>query len=333
MASIAWIDPAYNHIGNSGDEIIGDSVWRELKLAAKDVNIDLTPSMVKRTSSHHKITHKETSELREARFVLVGGTNLLQSDMRKWRQWKIGYRDVRALRGLSLCGVGWWQYGQPLSMHTTLLLNAILRTNALHSVRDNFTRSMLTSMGIRNVINTCCPTLWECTDSIQSLIPTKIAENCVTCLTDYNRSHEQDRDILQLLSKLYRKVYFWPQCSHDRDYAQELISGLSNFRFLEKGVQVYHDFLSMNDGTEFVGTRLHGGIRAMQLGKRVTIIGIDNRAVEIGRDTGLNVIERGDIASLKNRLTSEFRTRVQLPWTEIERYRSYLRERISACLA
>jgi polysaccharide pyruvyl transferase WcaK-like protein len=329
MATLSWIDPSCKHIGNAGDEIIADSVWRELKRAAAKSSVDLDLSMVNRISSHHVITRNDARHLKASRFVIVGGTNLLQSDVRKWRQWKVRYTDVHLLRGLSLCGVGWWQYGQSRSLHTVILQNAILRSRALHSVRDNFTKSMLARNGIRNVINTCCPTLWECTEEAQDSIPSQIAEDCITCLTDYNRNEKEDHELLTLLSKLYRTVYFWPQCPRDEAYAKSLCSGLTNVRFLEEGVLRYNDFLLSERNIEFVGTRLHGGIRAIQMGKRVTIIGIDNRAIEIGRDTSLNVIPRGNVELLKSRLTSKFKTRVFLPWAEIERYRSYLTERIA----
>jgi polysaccharide pyruvyl transferase WcaK-like protein len=49
---------------------------------------------------------------------------------------------------------------------------------------------------------------------------------------------------------------------------------------------------------DFVGNRLHGGIRALQKGRRALILSLDNRAAEIARDTCLPVI------SLENGLTA-----------------------------
>ena len=56
---------------------------------------------------------------------------------------------------------------------------------------------------------------------------------------------------------------------------------------------------------DYVGTRLHAGVRAMQKGRRSIILSIDNRAREMGKDYNLNVIERNDIYKLEEYIYSE----------------------------
>jgi polysaccharide pyruvyl transferase WcaK-like protein len=50
---------------------------------------------------------------------------------------------------------------------------------------------------------------------------------------------------------------------------------------------------------DYVGTRLHAGIRALQKGRRALIISVDNRATEIGRDTHLPIVERKNMSCLE----------------------------------
>jgi hypothetical protein len=47
---------------------------------------------------------------------------------------------------------------------------------------------------------------------------------------------------------------------------------------------------SLRYDVDFVGARLHGGIRALQRGRRTLTIALDNRAREIAGDTGMPVV-------------------------------------------
>ena len=49
---------------------------------------------------------------------------------------------------------------------------------------------------------------------------------------------------------------------------------------------------------DFVGTRLHAGIHAMQAGQSGVILAVDNRASEIGTSTGMSVVGRDDLDGL-----------------------------------
>ena len=59
----------------------------------------------------------------------------------------------------------------------------------------------------------------------------------------------------------------------------------------------YDNFLKKHE-VDFIGTRLHGGIRALQHKRRSIIIGIDNRATELNRDFNLPVVNQENISNL-----------------------------------
>ena len=46
---------------------------------------------------------------------------------------------------------------------------------------------------------------------------------------------------------------------------------------------------------EYIGTRLHGGIRALQHGRRTMIIAVDGRAMEKKKDIHLPVVDRNTL--------------------------------------
>ena len=77
---------------------------------------------------------------------------------------------------------------------------------------------------------------------------------------------------------------------------------------------------------DYIGTRLHAGIRAMQKRRRSIIISIDNRAREMGKDYNLNVIEREDIENLEEYLLSEFKTDIKLNLDNIKKWKEQFKK-------
>ena len=120
--------------------------------------------------------------------------------------------------------------------------------------------------------------------------------------------------------KNYGEVYFWVQGDLDFDCFQKL-KHHEAVKIIPPSLQAYDRLLSEND-LDYVGTRLHGGIYAMRHGKRAVIIAIDERAAEIHKCNHLNCITQQEIArKLEDMLRSEFETRIDMPFDEIERWK------------
>ena len=83
----------------------------------------------------------------------------------------------------------------------------------------------------------------------------------------------------------------------------------------------YDSFLESCE-CDFVGTRLHGGMRALQKKRRAIIIGIDNRAIELNRDFNIPVLNQEKIAGLPELIESEFETKVHLNTENIRKFLS-----------
>ena len=117
---------------NLGDIIITQAVMAEM-------NRIFPGEEVISISSHAQPGDAEKAKIKRARHRIVGGTNVLASDMRNCRQWGIPGR-LLARHPAVLCGVGWQHYQPPVKFFTKVLLNFALSRSYTHSVRDAYTK-------------------------------------------------------------------------------------------------------------------------------------------------------------------------------------------------
>lgn len=301
---------------NIGDEIIMDCVKKQLR--------DMFPkTMFLRVPTHEKITRISYLRMEKNKVGFVGGTNLLASNMRyPINQWNIHIWNTRYLNDVVLMGVGSQNYGDKINLYTKLLYKKALSMNYLHSVRDSYTEKILKKIGIDNVINTGCPTLWSLTEEHCKDIPKMKSKNVICTFTDYNKDIERDKELANILFNNYERVYCWIQGSRDLEY----ISSISDkFILVEPHLEEYDKILNSDIELDYVGTRLHAGIRAMQKGRRSIILSIDNRAREMGKDYNLNIIEREDIDKLEEYINSNFKTDIKLNLENINKWKNQFR--------
>lgn len=299
---------------NIGDHIIQDycmTIFKDIFGESMFVSIPTRSKLTKRNYSH----------IQSSDFSFVCGTNLLASNMRKRKQWDIDFKDTRHIKEAVLFGVGWWQYQESPDLYTKSLLKRILSNDLVHSVRDSYTENQLKSIGITNVVNTACPTMWGLSPEFCKTIPTSKSKNVVTTLTNYNKNPQSDKAFLDVLLRSYEKVYVWLQAIEDYSYTKSLLNN-PRIHFVAPTLSEY-DLLLNNVDVEYVGTRLHGGIRALNSRKRSIILAVDNRATEISRDTNLMVLQRDeDHQKLETIINSEFETSIVLPEKNINKWKS-----------
>ena len=298
---------------NLGDHIIMDSVNRIADELFRDDFVINVPT-------HFSIHPKDLIKLRKYDAGIVGGTNLLKNNTLRKSQWKVGAKDLLVLRHKAvLLGVGWWQYqDKPVSFYSKMMYKSLFSTKYLHAVRDNYTLQKLNEMGIKNVVNTGCPTVWELNEPHCSQINPKKRDIVVTTITDYMRDPDKDRQMLEMLKKHYRQVYVWIQGAKDRPYIESLTSDI---QYVAPKLSAFDAFLE-SEPCEYVGTRLHAGIRALQKKRKAIIIGIDNRAIEMRNDIGLNVLERQRIELLEEKIHEEISVKLYLDNNAIQRWKA-----------
>ena len=313
MKTIAVLNPSILSL-NIGDDIIIDSIYTELYEMFKETFfIDIpTQEMIFRNS--YRILNNST-------YAFVAGTNLLSSNMFIRKQWKLTPFDLFLLKNLILLGTGWRNYEKSTNFYAKLIYKKVLHKTLMHSVRDNYTKQRLAEIGIDNVINTACPTMWKLTPEHIAKIPVKKSNTVVFTLTDYRTDPQNDEFLITALLENYDKVYFFMQQIGDYHYINRLNTDIKKIHFLNPTLKDYDHFLNTND-VDYIGTRLHGGIRALQKYKRTIIIGVDNRALEISKDTNLLVIDRKEIQErLIPLIASEFTQDIIIPTENIKRWK------------
>jgi len=313
---------------NLGDIIIQRAVTRELR------NLFGTCDIV-RISTHVRMQPKHFENLQDSKYVFVGGSNLLGNScfyprerlLRlegfRWRQWSISLCDAFKIRNAVLIGAGWWRYEGKAGLYTRRILKAALSKDALHSIRDEHTTKKLKKIGMYNVINTGCPTMWTLINIDQTNLPTDKADDVLMTLTCTQPKPEVDAKLIELLLAKYHRVYCWPQGKGDKDYVTSL-------RFpvimLEHSLQSIEDFIRGEKNWDYIGTRLHGGILCLQAKRRTLILRIDNRATEITKDTGLFTVDRNDLASISLWIDGSARTEININREAVDSWRSQFKK-------
>ena len=302
---------------NLGDEIIMDAVSLELG--------EMFPSTLTiRFPTHHSMSESAKKVAWGNELGFVGGTNLLRNYWRnraRKNQWSLSLIDSRRMTPAILMGVGWNVYADEPEFKAKLFYKKALSSKWLHSVRDSYTLEKLKQCGVTNVINTGCPTLWRLTPEVLSKIPAKQSNNVVFTLTDYRQNAELDSVMIAQLVEGYENVYFWPQGSGDLEYFSDLCKGNDLFESkvtcLGMNLSSFNGYIKDND-TDYIGTRLHAGVRALQNSKRSIIISVDNRAEEMGRDFSLPVLEREGVYALLEHINTIDCSSVALPHDSIK---------------
>lgn len=313
MKTISVLDTAITS-SNLGNQIIMDSVY--------EIIDDLFPcDFLYSLPWEGPVSGAAHRYLRKSEYVFFGGTNSLSSHILLYKQMSFRFRDLIRFNDLTLLGMGWWQYQGKPDMLTRLFLGRLLSKKNLHSVRDEYTKQMLSDVGIANVVNTCCPTTWKLTETHCLSIPKRKSENVLLTLTDYNKSRESDGRLIDTLLDSYKNVYYWIQGADDLAYIQSFDKHKGRIVIIPPSLKKYDEHLEYED-CDYIGTRLHAGIRAIQKKKRALILAVDNRAVEISKDVNLHITPRDDISGIQGFISGNYETKLKIPFEEIDRWKA-----------
>jgi polysaccharide pyruvyl transferase WcaK-like protein len=299
---------------NLGDEVILDCITMIVRSLFPD-------AYVYRVATHEYMTGISRAMIRRSDLSILCGTSILCSNMIYTSPWKLRPWDPFLLRNIVALGIGWRDSARRTNAYTRWLIRNALSTSMTHSTRDNFAQSRLAELG-RVALNTGCPTMWELNPAHCATIPTKKADQVVAAVTWYKPNRGADTALLYLLSRTYKRVYCWPQQAEDKSYVDSL--AVPGIAFVRPSVREY-DRLLENEEVDYVGLRLHGGIRALQHRRRTLILPVDNRATDISADTGLPVIARDRLGLIEEWIWGEQSTTLQLPTGAIENWKRQFR--------
>lgn len=319
MRNILLLDTSVGS-DNKGDDLIMECVHNELQFIFKDSFVSTLPTHV--SPFHWYQVWRNSNRLRsfaDCELKFIGGSNILCKDLlTHYPQWNINWFNCKPLAGAIGVGVGAGT-GEHSNWYTRKMYQRILSHDYYHSVRDERTKDYVESLGLK-AINTGCVTMWKLTSDFCKTIPSQKSRQVVFTLTKRDDLRESDQYLIDTLVNNYEEVYFWPQGFYDFDYFCNF-DNTGNVRVLQASKAAYDDFLTNND-TDYVGTRLHGGVYAMRHGRRAIIISIDERAWEINKVNHLNCIDIKEINQLPEYINSEFETKVVMDFEAIRRWKS-----------
>jgi polysaccharide pyruvyl transferase WcaK-like protein len=306
---------------NVGDEIINRSIYNELSAIFNDKQFI-------RASTHDGTSSIGIHYFNEASERILCGSNIMSGRMLISGQWNIGPIDIIRMKKLTTLGVGWVDYESKISPYSNWAYNYLLDESRLHSVRDEYTKNKFLDMGIKNVLNTSCATMWKLTPEHCDKIKHSKSDKVVFTITDYRKDALNDSHMIKILCNNYKKVYLWLQGRGDFEYFNSLNIDKNRIEILPPQLDVFDSLL--NEGNiDFIGTRLHAGIRSLQFFNRTIIIGIDNRAKEKQKDFNINMIEREKVSvELEKMINSTFKTEVVIPLNAINEWKMQFKENV-----
>lgn len=307
---IVLLDPSLqNNKGepsdNLGDLIIYDSVKKILE--------ELFPGKeIIRISTHVGFTKKEKEIINNSHYTFVGGTNILTSDIRNFSRLtpvkKKGFYLFPGIKNVILLGAGWASYQDKMDWATRLYYKNILRKDTLHAVRDIYSLTQLKNAGFINTIHTSCPTTWNLDTSFSNTFNPSY-NKILLMLTNYNGDLIADNKLVEIILQTNsNEIYFFPQSSLDTAYLTTLPAYKHNtakFKILNHDINDYYSLVSSTK-LNYVGNRLHGGIKCLAYNQPSMIISIDNRASEMSKKINLNVTERNNFSLLEKWISNEY---------------------------
>ncbi len=314
-----------NATENLGDFIIMDAVRKQLrKMFPNDFFVY--------SSTHDTPGVKSYEWAEQSKFKFIGGTNLLSGRFigRSHAQWKFGFRDTKYMNNLIGMGLGWQsddEYNSVFYLPFVSLQKKLYKESMshkyIHSVRDSYTQKKLKDYGIES-INTACVTMWDLTPEHLRRIPEHKSNKVIMTITDYRRSESHMiayKKMIVTLLRLYDEVQMWIQAPGDIALLKELnVEGSESIKFINPNLEDYDK--ALDEDIDYVGTRLHAGIRALQHAKRTLIIEVDNRAREIARDTNLPTLNFENMEQLEDLLMGNMAMDIHVPFDQIDLWKS-----------
>lgn len=309
---------------NIGDEIIMNSVYKEMQPI-------LESYMVLRHSTHTPIMHlfqllskkdPAFSYYSDAKYKFIGGSNIFKQTLRVRRaDWNINIFDYLFYKDVITIGCG-TSFGVSFKTdkYTKKLYKKILNSEYYHSVRDDKTKKFLESLGVK-AINTGCVTMWSLTEEHCKEIPDSKSKKVVFTLTGYKPDIKNDEKMIDIIVGNYNEVYFWPQSIGDLSYFKLLTNSKKNIKVLNPNLYAFEKLLDAGN-IDYIGTRLHGGICALQHKCRTIIISIDNRAEDMNEKNNLRCIKRRNIEKeLFERINEKRSTSIIVDFEMIQKWK------------
>jgi len=308
---------------NTGDEIILDSVKKGLKPILYEALFFRLGTHIENYSLYQMNNNWKYHMLCEkADYKFICGTNLIVNNLsirNLFPQWMLFPWNAKLYKDSVLVGAGKVSDYKTINKYTKWLYSKVLSKKYKHSVRDEASKKVLENLGLQ-AINTGCPTLWSLSSEFCEMIPRKKSDSVVLSVSGYTdqSNKELDQIMIDIIKNNYSKVYAWIQTVMDKNYLDSLLN-TDNIEYIYS-LEKYSDILNQGN-TDYVGTRLHGGVFALQHRCRTIVIAIDQRAIGFHESNNLPIIVRENIMSdLEKKINTEWSTNIKLNQSAINKF-------------
>lgn len=320
METIVLFDPSIRSL-NMGDHVIMNSTEHELSDIIGDNYVIRCGTHSPAVTFYQNTSHNPRMRVYDdAKYKFICGSNLLWKNMFIPRPtFNINLWNCRPYKGSVLVGVGTNSVKKKPDLYTRELYKKVLSKKYIHSVRDEETKRLLNDMGYE-AINTGCPTMWGFTKEFCKSVPTQKADKVIFTLTDYSQDLINDQKMIDVLQREYLEVYFWVQGVFDLEYFAKM-KNTEKIKVVAPTLAAYNKVLQEND-IDYVGTRLHAGMFALQHQKRTFILALDNRVRSMKETYNLNSIERDDVDKLEEAINKPFDTDICISEERIRDWKS-----------
>lgn len=316
MKKVLLFDPSYG-TSNMGDFIINEAVMKQMDSV-------FSKNFLVRYSTHTPLLHLHQNirrnvikeNCKEDNLKFLGGTNIFKFNLFILTpDWNINIFTRNLYKNSISLGCGIATNSKRVNWYTKFIYKTTLSKDYIHSTRDEKAKVFLEDLGFK-AINTGCPTLWDLDKKHCATIPTKKSRDVVFTLTDYEIDKKRDQKLIDTLIKNYKNVYFWIQGTEDLAYFNTL-KNISNIKLVSPSLKAFEKVLTQGS-IDYVGTRLHAGVYAMQHKVRSIILIVDNRARDMQGTYNINAIERDNINDLEALINSEFTTDIEIDQSKIK---------------
>ncbi len=258
-------------------------------------------------------------KLQEDEVKILCGSDFLMAEKRGYREFAGGIKKYRniCLMGADACQLG---IDQNISEYSKKLLRYILHSKYLHAVQDERTRRILEQIGIKNVVNTGCPSLWKLTKEHCRTIPTDKGKSVVVALEDGGGDEKRDLLLLQMLGTFYKEVYIWIRRKSDYHYLRRS-ADMEKCKIILPSLENLDKVLS-REGVDYIGTQMYAGIRSLGFGRRSLIIGESDKAEAFAVESNLPFLRKNALEDgLEHWIMDKKRTEIRIPDKEIEMWK------------
>lgn len=306
---------------NMGDEIILSSIRKNFPELFEKNYIYSLPTHTQHFSFIQRVLYrKKMKAYSDANQKFLCGTNALYINMlRPLPGWNINIFNSSLVKGTVCLGVGTGVNSSSVNWYTRLIYSKVLSKKYTHSVRDESAKVFLEKLGFK-AYNTGCPTIWGLIPELCAKIPSTKSKSVVFTLTCYQPDRINDKIMIDILKKNYEHLYFWPQTMDDLEYLKTLTDDLP----IIISPNLFSYDMILETDIDYVGNRLHGGIRALQHAKRTIVISIDYRADNMSANYSLPIIKRKNLLEeLDYKINSKWITKVDgIDFDLIKRWKS-----------